>query len=232
MNLSYFILVVMSLIAGYVIALNIAAVSHHTNKLLKMICIILFCFSLCRYITLLVYGDHPSYETLVFFRRFYFATTIGLTVPILSAVWYVTPCYREKVKYAYWLLLLLPWVSFYGYLMVKQPVRIVQSKTIGYILELTGTFPCYMLMAQAAFTILVVILALGGMLRYGHLQIRAQLIMLILAQSLLMIDGLSVYKQQLLQLVPSFTISEILAFLAVYYSLAVPVKETKGIEGR
>ena len=231
MNANYFILVIISLIVAYVLALNIEAVSHKSNKLFKRLCTLLFIFSLGRYVALLVYGDHPTYETLTNFRYFYFATSIGLTIPTLSAVWYVTPSYREKIKYPYLLLGMLPWIVFYFYVNIRQPTRIIQSKTMGYQLQLTGNFQTYLTVAQGSFVILVILLALYGIKRYKHLQIRAQLMMIILAQILLTIDGLSYYWHWQLRMIQPFTVSEILGFLAVYYCLALPVKEISRISG-
>ena len=228
MSSSYAILIIICLIALYSLFLNLKVIGNNPFMLLRLVCIFLFIYSATRYITLVVYGDTPSYNQLVALRYFYFATSIGLTGTTLSAVWYATPLYRERIKYPYVLLGFLPCALFYLYMILKQPTRIVKSEKIGYELILTGQFPMYLSIVQGCFVGVILILCLIGIWRYKNVQMRVQLAIIILAQLALTIDGLSYYVDRIWT-IPPFTLSEAFGFFAVYYILSKPIKDIKGI---
>ena len=228
MSSSYAILIILCLIALYSLFLNLKVIGNNPFILLRLVCMILFVYSTTRYVTLIVYGDAPSYSQLVALRYFYFATSMGLTGTTLSAVWYATPLYREKIKYPYMLLGFLPWTLFYLYVILRQPTRIVKGECIGYQLILTGQFPLYLSIVQGCFVIMILILCLIGIWKYKNVQMRVQLGIIMLAQLALTIDGLSYYRDSLC-IIPPFTLSEAFGFFAVYYILSNPIKEIKGI---
>lgn len=228
MSSNYAILIILCLIALYSLFLNLKVIGENPFLMLRLICTLLFIYSATRYITLMFYRDTPNYSQLMALRYFYFATSIGLTGTTLSAVWYATPLYREKVKYPYMLLGFLPWALFYLYIILKQPTRIIKSEGMGYELMLTGQFPIYLSVAQGSFVIIILILCLIGIWRYKNVQMRVQLGIIVLAQLVLTIDGLSYYTGTLCT-IPPFTLSEAFGFFAVYYILSSPIKEIKGI---
>lgn len=224
----YFLLISLCLLAIYILFLNINAVSDNKYLMLKNVCTVLFAFSMLRYGTLIAYGDHLELSTLMKLRYFYFATSIGLTIPTASVIWYITPMYRAHIKYPYYLLCFLPWILFYTYVIVRQPTEVVQGVSYGYQLQLTGSFPLYLSIVQGSFIMIMVILCMIGLVRYKNIQLRVQYIVIILAQIALTLDGIGYYRMGT-KLFPPFTASEILGFLAVYYSLKVPMMEIKGI---
>ncbi len=228
MSSSYAILIILCLIALYSLFLNLKVIGDNPFILLRLVCTFLFIYSATRYMALVVYGDAPSYSQLAALRYFYFATSIGLTGATLSAVWYVTPLYREKVKYPYMLLGFLPWALFYLYIILKQPTRIIKDERIGYELILTGQFPLYLSIIQGCFVAIILILCLIGIWKYKNVQMRVQLAIIILAQLALTIDGLSYYVDGLCT-IPPFTLSEAFGFFAIYYILSKPIKDIKGI---
>ena len=228
MSRGYFLLIVLSILGGYVLVLNISVLKENKFTVLRSVCTALFIFSISRYLTLIAYGDHLALTTLMKLRYFYFATSIGLTVPTASAVWYITPLYRQRIKYPYYLLCFLPWILFYTYLITRQPTKIVQGATYGYTLQLTGSFPLYLSIAQGSFVTVIIILSIIGLVRYKNIQLRAEYIVIILAQLTLVLDGLGYYIGGV-RLFPPFTASEILGFAAVYYCFKVPILEIKGI---
>ena len=231
MSSQYTILVILCLFALYSIFLNLKVIEENAFLLIRLVGTVLLIYSATRYITLIVYGDAPNYYQLRLLRYFYFATSIGLTGMTLSAIWYVTPLYREKIKYPYWIGGFLPWTLFYLYLIIMQPTKIIKGKSMGYELVLTGQFPLYLSVAQGLFVMIAIILCLIGILKYKSLQIRGQLLMIILAQLALTADGLSYYSQSITT-IPPFTLTEAFGFFAIYYTLSQPIKEIKGISNR
>ncbi|MGL4343948.1 MAG: hypothetical protein ACRCTE_02025 [Cellulosilyticaceae bacterium] len=223
MNIGYIMLVAICVIAIIVLMMNISVVSKKEETLLKVVCIALFAFSMMRYLTLIVYGDHPTLGQLEVLRYFYLATSIGLTIPTASAVWYITPSFREKISYGKYLLLWIPWILFYIYVIITQPTKIVQGQHFGYALELTGKFPLYLSIAQGTFVTLITLLCLMGLIRYKNELLRSKYIIIILAQILLTLDGLSYYLP-VLDIFPPFTVTEVFGFVAVFYAF-----NTKGV---
>lgn len=231
MERGYILLIGLCILAIYVLILNLKVISSNRYTLLKVVCTLLFVFSILRYLTLIVYGDKPTYDQLVALRYFYFATSIGLTLPTAAAVWYVTPLYRGKIKYPYYLVFFLPWIIFYLKLILTQPTHIVQGSRFGYVLELVEPYPIYLSVAQGSFVMIMVVLALIGILKYRSIQIRVQLFVIIVAQMMLTLDGLS-YLFEGITTIPPFTVSEIAGFLAVYYAFKVRLIEVKGIKNK
>ncbi|MDF2877589.1 MAG: hypothetical protein K0S30_685 [Clostridia bacterium] len=231
MEQGYILLIGLCIIAVGVLVLNIGAVLHNRYLTLKLVCILLFVFSMFRYFTLIVYGDFPTYDQLMALRYFYLASSIGLTIPTVSALWYITPLYREKIGYKQYLLFFTPWIIFYGYVIITQPTEIVQGESFGYALELTGRFPIYLSIAQSAMIAVIIILSGIGLVKYKNLQLRVQYIIIILAQITLFLDGLS-YFVEIPRTFPRFTVSEVFGFLAVLYAFSTKMIEDKGIRNK
>lgn len=229
MSAGYFLLISLCLLAIYVLFLNLSAVSNNKYRALKNVCTILFLFSILRYGTLIAYGDHLSLEALMRLRYFYFATSIGLTIPTASVIWYITPMYRHKIKYPYYVLCFTPWILFYTYVIIGQPTEIVQGMQYGYQLQLIDAFPLYLSIVQGSFIVIMIVLCIIGFVRYKNIQLRVQYVALILAQIVLTLDGIS-FSRTSIKLFPPFTASEILGFLAVYYGFKEPIIEINGIK--
>lgn len=217
MNFMYLVLIIICIIALIVLALDIGVVNKNTNQLLKIVCIVLFSFSMLRYLTLIVYGDSPTLGQLDKLRYFYLASSIGLTIPTASAVWYITPHLRNKVSYGKYLLFFLPWIIFYLYVIITQPTQIVLSDTYGYKLILTGKFPLYLSIAQGSFVAIIIILCLIGIFKYKNEYLRSQYFVLIGAQILLALDGLT-YLVPTTTTIPPFTLTEVFGFIAIFYA--------------
>lgn len=217
MNIGYVMLIAICIIAIIVLMMNIGVVSQKNETLLKIVCITLFAFSMLRYFTLIVYGDSPTLRQLELLRYFYLATSIGLTIPTASAVWYISPYIREKLSYGKYLILWLPWILFYLFVLITQPTEIVQGKNFGYTLELTGKFPLYLSIAQGTFVTIIIMLCIVGIAKYRNELLRSKYIVIILAQVLLTLDGLSYYLP-VLDVFPPFTVTEVFGFLAVLYA--------------
>ncbi len=228
MNSGYALLVILCLGALYSIWINLKAIGNNPFRLLSVACTIALVFSAWRYITLMIYGDSPSYGQMVALRGFYYSTSIGLGITMVSAVWYAIPLYREKIKYPYYLGAFLPWFLFYLYILIKQPTRIMQGESFGYVLVLVKPFPTYLGLMQGSFVLIIILLCCIGLLRYKHIQIRVQMCVMIISQLMLAIDGLGYLKARH-NSIPPFTLSEAFAFFAIYYIFSKPIKEIKGI---
>ena len=231
MESGYIMLIIICLAALGILVLNIGAVLQNKYLLLRMVCIVLFTFTMFRYFTLIVYGDVPTYGQLMALRYFYLASSIGLTIPTVSALWYITPIYRERINYFYYLIFFTPWIIFYLFLIITQPTAISQGDGYGYVLELTGKYPLYLGVAQSSFIAIVMLLCIYGIIKYKNMQLRAQYIIIMLAQVILFLDGLS-YFVKILKVFPPFTVSEVFGFLAVYYAFKQKVLEIRGIKNQ
>ncbi len=215
----YGLLIGICMVAIGVVVLNMKLVLKNPCKSLKTICFLLFAFSLFRYFTLIVYGDSPSYEQLVSLRYFYFATSIGLTMTMASAIWYVVPLYQSKIIFMKYLALFTPWILFYLVILLRQPTRIVQGKDYGYVLELLPPYSFYLAIMQSAFIGIAFLLCVVGIVKYKHIEIRVKLFVFVLAQWILLLDGLT-YFLPILHTFPPFTVSEVIGFLAIGYGLS------------
>ncbi len=223
MNVGYIVLIAICLIALVIITLNIAVIKSNKNTILKNICILLFILSFFRYFTLMVYGDKPTYQILSALRYFYFATSLGLTVPTLAAIWYITPLYREKIKYPIYLLLFTPWIVFYLYIILMQPTKIIVAEKFGYSLKLVGSFSLYLSIAQGSFIVIVILLCLFGIMRYQDSLLRSRYVVFIIAQIALTLDGLS-YFYGTSNVIPPFTVTEVFGFLAILYAFSKEIR--------
>ncbi|MGL6175042.1 MAG: hypothetical protein ACRC1P_10605 [Cellulosilyticaceae bacterium] len=217
MNFMYLLLIIICITAIITLLIDIGVVNKNPYPLLKGICIVLFAFSILRYFTLIVYGDSPTLGQLDKLRYFYLATSIGLTIPTASAIWYITPHLRNKISYGKYLLFFLPWIIFYIYVIVMQPTQVVLSDTYGYKLMLTGEFPRYLSIAQGSFVGVIILLCITGILKYKNEYLRSQYFVLIAAQVLLALDGLT-YLLPTTTSIPPFTLTEVFGFIAIFYA--------------
>lgn len=226
MNFMYLLLIMICIVAILVLALNIGVVNKNKYQLLRIVCIILFIFSMTRYLTLIVYGDSPTLGQLDRLRYFYLASSIGLTMPTASAIWYITPHLRNKINYSKYLLFFLPWIIFYFYVIITEPTQVVISDTFGYKLILTGNFPIYLSIAQGSFVAIIIIICLIGILKYKNEYLRSQYFVLIGAQVLLALDGLT-YLIPTITTIPPFTLTEVFGFIAIFYAFYARPLEVK-----
>ncbi len=226
---NYISLIFICVIAIVILVMNIVNVIKLKDEKLKYLLMGLFCFSILRYLTLIVYGDTPTLFHLEILRYFYFATSMGLTVPTMIAVWYITPHFRNSIPYWKFILFFSPWILFYLFVIITQPTEIVMGQTFGYNLILVPPFQQYLAIVQGTFVIIILLLCTFGILQYKHPILRSQYVALILAQILLAIDGFLIMKTGATSLIPPFTVTEALGFLAVYYSfLYKPLDIKKG----
>lgn len=213
----YIVLVVLCLVIIGVLMINIGVVSKKEQLLLRWVCVGLFAFSMTRYLTLIVYGGQPTLQQLETLRYFYLASSIGLTIPLASAVWWLTPYLRERIKYPSYLALFTPFMAFYLFVLITQPTEIMKSESFGYTLELTGRFPLYLSIVQGTFVTLMITLCTLGFLKYKNTYLRSQYMILILALIVLTLDGLGYFIPSL-DVLPPFTVSELFGFLAILYA--------------
>lgn len=176
-----------------------------------------------RYITLVVYALATSPLIIESLRYFYYASSIGLTMLTVCGIWFIIPFWNQRFKVSQMILFFLPWISFYIYLILKQPTWLVGGTAYGYELILIPPFNRYLAIVQGSFITVIAILAIIGLIRYKHLQIRIQLAILLLAQGLLVIDGIYSGKEVLL-LFKLFTVSEIFGLWTIGYAFWHPMR--------
>lgn len=193
-----------------------------------MICTLLFIGSMMRYVTLFIFARVSSMEMLIKTQDFYFITSIGITLPSLLLLWYITPFYREKIKGVFMMILCMPWLIFYTLLLILKPYQIVKSQALGYTLRLTGDWQLYLAVLQISFIAIFIIGALYGLKRYKHKQIRSQYRILIMCQLLFLVDGLT-YFGLAMPTIPVFTLTEVFGFLGIYYGFSRPTIDARGI---
>ena len=217
MNVGYLVLIGICILAIIVLLFDIGVVNKVHNNLLRYVCIGLFIFSITRYLTLIVYGDSPTLGQLSNLRYFYFASSIGLTIPTATAIWYITPHLRNKINYGKYLLFFAPWILFYGYIIFAQPTQVVLSDTYGYKLVLTGDFTKYLSVMQGSFVAIMLLLCIWGILKYKNEYLRSQYFVIIAGQVLLVLDGISQIQQRVTT-IPPFTLTEVFGFVAIFYA--------------
>ena len=181
-----------------------------------------------RYMTLVIYALVARPLIIESLRYFYYASSIGLTMLTVCAIWFIIPFWNERFKVSQMILFFLPWIMFYIYLILKQPTQIVESTAYGYELILIPPFNRYLAIVQGSFVTVIGILAVIGIIRYKHLQIRIQLDILLLAQGLLVIDGIYSGKEVLL-LFKLFTVSEIFGLWTIGYAFWHPMRRVHSV---
>ncbi|MGL4363124.1 MAG: hypothetical protein ACRCSG_07670 [Cellulosilyticaceae bacterium] len=216
MNMIYFMLIVLYLSAIVVLMGTIIEVRKTKYKVMNWIVTIMCAFSMMRYLTLIVYGGHPTLGQLEALRYFYLATSIGLTVPLALAVWYMTPYLRERIQYGKFLLYFTPWIVGYIVLIIKQPTVIQMSKSGGYVLELLEPWKTVLSVLQGSYVVFIALMCVIGWFTYKHSQLRSQYFIIVLALIALTIDGLS-FLTKIPTIFPPFTLSEIFTFIAITY---------------
>lgn len=214
MSRSYVLLIGVCILTIGVLMLNIAVVNKRQPQLMRWVCIGLFTFSMMRYLTLIVYGDSPTLSQLEILRYFYFATSIGLTMTTAAAVWWMSPYIRENLSYGSYLLSFIPFIAFYLWVLITQPTEIRMGETYGYTLALVGKYPIYLAIVQSLFVGIIIILCVTGILKYKNAELRNKYGLVIGAQVLLALDGISFFKP-ILEVFPPFTVTELLGFLVI-----------------
>lgn len=222
----YEIMIVCAVLALITVGMNLVALLKFNSRAFKIVLVGVLIFTACRYITLIVYGDSPSLLWLQRLRVFYFASSVGLPVMMLVAIWYAIPLFREKINPFWPLVVLLPWYLFYGLLLYKQPMHMVKGSQFGYQLLLNNIIMEYFVKMQSCFALIIVGLCLFGIVKYKHLQIRVQLFYILIAQMMLSLDGIT-YSLRSIKVFPAFTLTEAFAFTATYYTLTKGIKLLK-----
>ena len=146
MNESLFLFSIVAAFAA--LSMNVVRIRKLKNDQLQFILAMLLIFSMTRYVTLFIYREMPTLILLQTMRYFYFASSLGLTMTMALAIWYVVPCYREKISVIKYLFVFLPWFVFYSYLLIKQPTEIIRGEKLGYVLVLTEKWPFYLSIAH------------------------------------------------------------------------------------
>ncbi|MBE6021614.1 MAG: hypothetical protein E7231_00110 [Cellulosilyticum sp.] len=213
------------------IAYSIHAIGSVEDKVFQIIGGILLSFTSLRYITLLIYAYSTNLRWIVSMRYFYYASSIGITMLTALAVWYVMPFLKKGIKLVYYLLCFLPWNLFYLYIIVKQPTCLVENSAYGYELLLVSPFERYLSIAQGSFIGVMTILCVIGIFKYKHPQIRTQLLMILLAQGLLVIDGIASGDERIL-LFKLFTVTEAFALAVTGHIVGNGLKQIHAIKNQ
>ena len=107
-----------------------------------------------------------------------------------------------------------------------QPTSIVAGKYFGYQLRIADEFIMITNAMQISFIVVVALLAMDGILRYKHLQIRTQLILMLISQLLVAVDvytfnGINHY------IFMPFTLTDVCVLVATYYAFSTPIRMIK-----
>lgn len=221
------ILIIICILAIGILGMNIKAVQRNPYISIRVICTLLFILSMIRYITLLLFAKAPSLELISQMQGFYYISIIGISIPLLLVMWYITPFYREKIRPLGLILISLPHVLLYIGILVCKPFQEVKSQAMGYSLRLTGNWELYLASIYTVFILAYIILALYGFKLYKHRQTRSQYLVLIMCQILFLIDGFT-YFSLVVPSIPVFTLTEAFAFLGIYYGLSKATIDARG----
>lgn len=223
------ILLVISIAAIFVLLMNIKTIQKNPYISIRLICTILFSLSIMRYITLLLFAQAPSLELISKLQYFYYVTIIGLTIPFIILIWYITPLYRNKIRPLTLAIICLPHILFYISLITMQPFKALKSDKIGYNLALVGAWPRCLALIQLTYIIIYILLSIYGFTLYKHKQTRGQYLILIMCHILFLIDGLSYYGVAT-PYIPVFTLTEVFGFLTLYYGFSRPTIDYRKIK--
>lgn len=208
-----------------IVFFNIMQIKDHPNKILRNICLILFMFTGLRYIALIVFTLSANIDILKVFSYFYYASSIGITIPSLFALWYIIPRFRERIKEWIVLLLVSPFIFFYFNLIYLQPVQIIKHGSLGYRLQLMAPWNQWLSIFQGIFTLMVFGMCFYGFRRYQYKFPRSQYLLFILGYTLTTIDGLCMLFKAVYPIEP-FVFSEAFILIAILYAFAAkPIKE-------
>ncbi|WP_341877948.1 hypothetical protein [Defluviitalea saccharophila] len=208
-----------------IVLLNIIQIKGHPNRILRSICLILFTFTGLRYIALIVFTLSSNIDILKFFSYFYYASSIGITIPSVLALWYIIPRFRERIKEWVVLLLFSPFIFFYLNLIYLQPIQIIKHDGFGYRLQLISPWNHWLSMVQGIFTLMVLCMCFYGFRSYKYKFPRSQYLLFILGYILTTIDGLCMLFNTVYPIEP-FVFSEAFILIAILYAFAAkPIKE-------
>jgi hypothetical protein len=202
-----------------VVGLNSRQIQTNPYLFIRIICTSLFLFTGLRYITLILYGIGVSKTVLERTAYFYFASSIGITIPSALTIWYMTPMYQEKIKGWMLFLILVPFTIFYITLILLQPTKIVLRSSFGYQLQLIPPWPMYLSIVQGIFTLLILSSCIYGICFYKNHRLTSQYLLFVLVYILTTIDGISMIFSSH-RLIEPFTVSELFAFLAILYGFS------------
>lgn len=224
-------LMVSAIVALIMIIWSIKGLDGLEDKDIKMTARIFLIVGTLKYVTIILYYFLEELKVLLLLRYFYFMSSISLTMLIVMAIWYVTPFLKERMKLDRFLIYFLPWIIFYIYFILKQPTELSVSALYHYDLVMIQPFKTYFILAQVSFSVIIIILCCMGMNTYKHLQIRVELLLLLLAELLLAVDAIYLNSTGL-RCFKTFTISEIFAFWVCYYTLSHAIKPIKAIRNQ
>ena len=218
----FFIMIFCTLL---IICLNIVQIKSHPNICIRVICCILFIFTGLRYISLIVFTLGAKISVLKLLSYFYFASSIGITIPSALALWYIIPRFRERIRLWVLFLLLSPFFFFYLILIYLQPLKIIIKPGFGYMLMILQPWSNYFSILQAIFIILVFLGCFLGFKWYQYKSPRSQYLLFALGYGLMFIDGVSVLINKNTPIEP-FILSEAFVMVAILYAFSTkPIKE-------
>ncbi|ONI44443.1 hypothetical protein AN641_07240 [Candidatus Epulonipiscioides gigas] len=228
MNFSYLVLFIICLVAIGILLFNIVVAYRIQYVGFRQILIGLFTFSMLRYFTLIIYGDSPSLSQLESLKYLYNTTSIGLTIPTALVIWYITPHLRQKLSYITYLLYFSPWILFNAFIIISQPTEIVIAPNFGYVVRFVGEYNNYISHVQTTFVVIIILLCLVGIISYKNPILQSQYALILFGQVVLAFDGLRIVKGIETRLLNPFTVTEIIAFVAIYYALKEKPFDLKG----
>lgn len=224
-------LMVSAIAALIIIIWSIKGLNGLEDKDIKITANIFFILGMLKYVTVILYYFLEELKVLLLLRYFYFMSSLSLTMLIAMAIWYVTPFLKERKKLDRFLIYFLPWIIFYIYFVLKQPTQLSTSSLYHYDLVIIQPFTTYFMIAELSFSFVIMSLCCIGMNTYKHLQIRVELLLLLLASVLLAIDALYLNSTGL-RCFKIFTVSEIFAYWVCFYTLSHAIKPIKAIKNQ
>lgn len=212
-----------------VLLMNIKMIQKNPYLGIRISCTLLFSLSTMRYITLLLFSKTPTVDLMSKLQGFYFITIIGMGIPLLLLMWYITPLYREMIKPLGMVLICMPYMMLYGTIVILKPFKVMKDQTAGYLIRTTGNWSLYLATIQILFMTTYIILALCGFSLYKHKQTRSQYLVLIMCQLLFLVDGLTYFSLGTPS-IPVFTLTEVFGFVGIYYGFSKPTIDARGIK--
>ncbi len=186
------------------------AVDGISGRLLRTYLHVIILFAITRYISATAFALSDTAESLRIFSHFLLATSIVVPLATLFSIWYLYP--QPKIPFSRVLFYSLPAILFYLVVFVLAPVVYVQTRGLGYAVDLISGWKVAVTVVSGMLVIASCAMCIYLAVKTSLRRIRVRTVLLGVSLLLLALDlALSWFTIPLYQ---PFIVSEALFFIA------------------
>lgn len=201
----------------------IKVLAQINDKWLKVLLEILAFANVIRYVALMIGSDCEAHAILTYLRYFYPVSRISLPILLALSIWRVIPLLKDRMKWYHYGMMISPYWILSSYWVMKWVYNGIRQNERYFEMPLGISLYPYWFWLGLIFGGIMSLLCVGGIIRYKHLQIRTQLLIILCAWLLWVLDSISMSRQVLYLMMP-FVLSEAFAMWAVCYAFSKSVK--------